>query len=46
MNVLGDNGLPMLGKVNPFTFSPPEMKYYGIGQDLGKAFLIGKNLGK
>ena len=42
--VLGDNGLPVLSKINPFTFSPPERKYYAIGQDLGQAFSFGKKL--
>lgn len=44
--VLGENGLPELGKVSPFTFSPPEMKYYSIGQYLGKAYSVGAKLGK
>ena len=44
--VLGENGLPVLEKVNPFSFSPPDRMYYGVGQDLGRAFSLGLKLGK
>lgn len=44
--VLGDNGLPALGKVDPFTFSPPERQYYSIGHSIGTAFSVGAKLGK
>ena len=44
--VLGENGLPVLGKVDPLTYSWPELKYYAIGESLGKAFSAGAKLGK
>lgn len=44
--VLGDNGLPSLVKVSPFSFSPPDRTYYGVGPDLGKAFSVGLPLKK
>jgi flavin reductase (DIM6/NTAB) family NADH-FMN oxidoreductase RutF len=42
--VLNEAGLPMLGKVSPFVFSPPEKAYYEIGQQIGSAFSIGMAL--
>ncbi|QDR79400.1 flavin reductase family protein [Sporomusa termitida] len=39
--VLGDNGLPVLGKVDPFSYSPPERLYYGVGQSVGQAYSLG-----
>ena len=40
--VLGDNNLPDIGKVNSFLFDPANRGYYGFGRYLGKAFSIGK----
>ncbi|HWR09880.1 flavin reductase family protein [Sporomusa sp.] len=44
--VLGDNGLPALGKVDPFSFSPTERAYFGMGENLGQAFSLGLKLRK
>jgi flavin reductase (DIM6/NTAB) family NADH-FMN oxidoreductase RutF len=44
--VLGDNGLPVLGKVDPFSFSPSERVYYGMGENIGQAFSVGLKLKK
>ncbi|HWR43731.1 flavin reductase family protein [Sporomusa sp.] len=44
--VLGDNGLPVLGKVDPLSYSPPEREYYGTGENLGKAYSLGLKLKK
>lgn len=45
-DALGDNSLPSIGKINPFVYSFPELKYYAIGQEVGKAFSVGAKLGK
>ncbi len=42
--VLGDNGLPDIGKVKSFLFDPANRGYYGFGEYLGKAFSIGREL--
>lgn len=44
--VLGENGLPIMGQVNPFCYSQSERLYYGIGQQVGQAFSLGLKLGK
>ena len=43
-SVLDDHGLPAIGKVRPFVFAPSDRTYYGIGECLGKAFSIGKEI--
>ncbi len=42
--VLGDNGMPDIKKVNSFLFDPANRGYYGFGKYLGRAFSIGKEL--
>lgn len=42
--VLGRNGALDIEKVHPFLFAPQEHAYYGIGEYLGKAFNIGKQV--
>jgi len=42
--VLGEKGLPDIEKVKPIIFGPEIRTYHGIGQYLGKAFSIGKEL--
>lgn len=42
--VLGDNGLPDISKVKPLVYAPGNQAYYGIGDVLGGAFSIGKEL--
>jgi flavin reductase (DIM6/NTAB) family NADH-FMN oxidoreductase RutF len=42
--VVGQNG-PEIEKIKPFMWSPDSSRgYYGVGQHLGKAFSIGRNL--
>jgi len=42
--VLGENGLPAIEKVKPFLYAPEYRTYYGVGEFLGKAYSIGKEL--
>jgi len=44
--VLGENGLPLLSKVNPPIFSPSEGAYYEVGDYVGKSYSIGLALKK
>ena len=44
--MLGENGVPDMGKLRPFTFAPEAQKYYKTGGILGDAFSIGKGLSK
>jgi flavin reductase (DIM6/NTAB) family NADH-FMN oxidoreductase RutF len=41
-SVLAENGLPDVGKVVPFFYSPETRTYYKIGEYLGKAHSIGR----
>jgi flavin reductase (DIM6/NTAB) family NADH-FMN oxidoreductase RutF len=41
-SVLGADGLPVVGKVAPFFYSPETRSYYKIGEYLGKAHFIGR----
>jgi flavin reductase (DIM6/NTAB) family NADH-FMN oxidoreductase RutF len=43
-SVIGTNGLPDIEKVQPIVYSPENRIYHGIGNFLGKAFEIGKNI--
>jgi flavin reductase (DIM6/NTAB) family NADH-FMN oxidoreductase RutF len=43
-NVLGPDGLPDIEKIKPLIFSPSSQTYYGIGEYLGKAFSLGKEV--
>jgi flavin reductase (DIM6/NTAB) family NADH-FMN oxidoreductase RutF len=43
--VLGKTGLPDIEKVKPIIFGPEIRTYHGIGQYLGRAFDIGKEVG-
>jgi flavin reductase (DIM6/NTAB) family NADH-FMN oxidoreductase RutF len=40
--VLGEKGTADILKVKPFVFDAGQRAYYGIGEQIGKAFLIGK----
>jgi flavin reductase (DIM6/NTAB) family NADH-FMN oxidoreductase RutF len=42
--VLDDAGRPAIDKVKPFVFSPSHRTYHAIGELLGKAFTIGKEI--
>jgi flavin reductase (DIM6/NTAB) family NADH-FMN oxidoreductase RutF len=44
-SVLAENGFPDIKKVNPLIFAPGSRTYYGIGEFVGKAFSIGKEIG-
>ena len=44
--VLGDKGYPDITKVKPIIWDPALMGYYEIGKSLGKAWEIGKGIGK
>jgi len=43
-NSLGPDGLPDIEKITPLIFSPSSQSYYGLGEYLGKAFSVGKEL--
>ncbi len=45
-SVLGEKGLPDIGKVRPIVFSPEVRRYYKVGDFLGEAFSIGKDIRK
>ena len=42
--VLDEKGNPHIEKVKPLIFSPTGLTYYGIGECLGKAFSLGKEI--
>jgi flavin reductase (DIM6/NTAB) family NADH-FMN oxidoreductase RutF len=42
--MLDDAGMPDIQKVLPIVFSPGNRVYYGVGQSLGHAFAIGKEI--
>jgi flavin reductase (DIM6/NTAB) family NADH-FMN oxidoreductase RutF len=44
--VLGEKGYPDITKVKPLIWDPAIRNYYGIGQSLGKAWEIGRAIGK
>jgi flavin reductase (DIM6/NTAB) family NADH-FMN oxidoreductase RutF len=44
--MLADDGLPDIGKIKPVAFTPGIRDYYSFGKVLGKAFSIGKKIGK
>jgi flavin reductase (DIM6/NTAB) family NADH-FMN oxidoreductase RutF len=43
-NILGQDGHPDIEKIKPLIFSPSSQTYYGIGEYLGKAFSLGKEI--
>jgi flavin reductase (DIM6/NTAB) family NADH-FMN oxidoreductase RutF len=43
---VGENGIPDIEKVRPILFAPESLGYFGVGQYLGKAFSIGKQIKK
>ena len=40
------DGKPDIKKINPFTLSMPDNNYWSVGENLGKAWSIGKSLKK
>ena len=45
-SVLGEGGLPDIEKVKPIVYSPEIRSYHGIGRNLGRAYILGKTIGK
>jgi len=43
--VLNEKGMPDIEKVRPFIFTPEMRGYHRIGESIGAAFSIGKNIG-
>ncbi|MCX5832720.1 MAG: flavin reductase family protein, partial [Deltaproteobacteria bacterium] len=43
-NILDQDGKPDIEKIRPLIFSPTSLTYYGIGEYLGKAFSLGKEI--
>ncbi|HYA02027.1 MAG TPA: flavin reductase family protein, partial [Syntrophobacteria bacterium] len=43
-SALGPDGLPDILKVKPMVFVPESASYHGIGQFLGRAFSIGRDM--
>ena len=43
-DVLDENGAPDIEKMRPILFAPQMQAYYGIGDCLGQAFSIGRNI--
>ena len=43
-SILGEKGLPDMNKFKPFTYNPEIRTYYAVGEYLGKAFSIGKEI--
>ncbi|UCD57226.1 MAG: flavin reductase family protein [Candidatus Hydrogenedentota bacterium] len=43
-SVLDESGLPDIEKVRPILYSPEIRNYHGIGESLGKAFSIGRDI--
>ena len=43
-DAISKDGKADMGKIQPFLFSAADRTYYGIGQLIGKAFEIGKDL--
>ena len=44
-SVLDEKGMPDIDRVRPFMFNPETRTYHAIGDYLGKAFSIGRELG-
>ncbi|MFO7752733.1 MAG: flavin reductase family protein [Desulfobacteraceae bacterium] len=42
--VLAENGMPDIKKVDPILFAAAEKEYFGIGNKIGSAFSIGKDI--
>jgi flavin reductase (DIM6/NTAB) family NADH-FMN oxidoreductase RutF len=44
--VLSEKGSPDIGKIKPIIFTPESRTYWSVGQCIGKAFSIGKDIAK
>jgi flavin reductase (DIM6/NTAB) family NADH-FMN oxidoreductase RutF len=45
-NAVDSNGIPDINKIKPFMFDPAGMAYYGVGENIGRAFNIGNKIKK
>ncbi|MCX6339280.1 MAG: flavin reductase family protein [Candidatus Aureabacteria bacterium] len=45
-NCMGGDGLPDIARVRPFIFLPEHHRYRGIGEEIGRAFFIGRDIQK
>jgi len=43
--MLGEDGMPDILKIRPFSYTPQSQEYHGVGEFLGKAFSVGKRVG-
>ena len=43
-DILGERGLPDMNKFKPFTYNPEIRTYFAVGDFIGKAFSIGKEI--
>lgn len=43
-DILGEKGLPDMNKFKRFTYNPEMRTYFAVGEFLGKAFSIGKEI--
>jgi flavin reductase (DIM6/NTAB) family NADH-FMN oxidoreductase RutF len=43
-DILGSEGKPDISRAKPFLFDPGQGGYYGVGEWVGQAFSVGKNL--
>ena len=43
-SMLGEGGIPDIKKIKPFMYAPEIRAYYGVGECIGKAFSIGKQI--
>ena len=41
-NVLEDDDMPIIKKINPFVYSPGSRAYYALGEMIGKAYSLGR----
>jgi flavin reductase (DIM6/NTAB) family NADH-FMN oxidoreductase RutF len=41
-NILAQNGLPDIGKLQPFIFNSAGSDYYALGDFLGQAYTVGR----
>jgi hypothetical protein len=44
-NMLGKDGFPDIAKIKPVIFGPETLTYHGVGEYLGQAFSVGKEIG-
>jgi hypothetical protein len=44
--VIGERGLPEIEKVRPLIYVPETGDYFSVGRHVGKAFSIGRTVGR